>query len=52
MSTAQYLPTPFQKEWLAAIGRSALAKNLVWSGGTALNAVYGAFRLSEDLDFL
>lgn len=52
MKKSKSLLTPFQREWLAAIGGSELGKHLVWSGGTALNFAYETFRLSEDLDFL
>lgn len=52
MTNTKSLLTQFQKEWLTAIGGSELKKYLIWSGGTALNAVYEKFRLSEDLDFL
>jgi len=42
----------FQKEALRKIGESELSRFFVWSGGTALSAIYLNHRLSVDLDFL
>lgn len=48
---AKAVVTPIQQSALELIGKSSLADNFYFTGGTALSLYYLQHRISEDLDF-